>query len=75
MKKTSGEFRVGQFLGGLLVFGLTVALTLWAGRWMYESVEALSWPETTCRIVRSDVIRRAVDDYRLAVRYTYEAAG
>ena len=39
MKKTSGGFRIGQFLGGLLVFGLTVALTLWAGQWMYESVQ------------------------------------
>ena len=75
MKKTSGGFRIGQFLGGLLVFGLTVALTLWAGQWMYESVESTTWPEVPCRIVRSDVIRRAVDDYRLAVRYTYEAAG
>ena len=75
MKKTSGGFRIGQFLGGLLVFGLAVALTLWAGQSMYEPVEALSWPEVPCRIVRSDVIRRAVDDYRLAVRYTYEAAG
>ena len=74
MKKTSGGFRIGQFLGGLLVFGLTVALTLWAGQWMYESVESTTWPEVPCRIVRSDVIRRAVDDYRLAVRYTYEAA-
>ena len=75
MKKTSGGFRIGQFLGGLLVFGLTVALTLWAGQWMYESVEALSWPEAPCRIVRSDVIRKAVNDYRFTARYTYEAAG
>ena len=75
MTNKSGGFRIGQFLGGLLVFGLTVAVTLWAGQWMYESVESLSWPEATCRIVRSDVTRRAVDDYRLTVRYTYEAAG
>ena len=75
MKKKSGGFRIRRFLGGLLVFGLTVAVTLWAGQWMYESVESTTWPEVPCRIVRSDVIRRAVDDYRLAVRYTYEAAG
>ena len=75
MKKTSGGFRIRQFLGGLLVFGLTVVLALWAGQSMYESVEAFSWPEAPCRIVRSDVTRRGVDDYRLAVRYTYEATG
>ena len=75
MKKTSGGFRIGQFLGGLLVFGLTVALALWAGQSMYESVEAFSWPEAPCRIVRSDVTRRAVDDYRFTAHYTYEAAG
>ena len=75
MTNKSGGFRIGQFLGGLLVFGLTVAVTLWAGQWMHESVESLSWPEATCRIVRSDVTRKAVDDYRLAVCYTYEAAG
>ena len=75
MKKKSGGFRIGQFLGGLLVFGLTVALTLWAGQSMYEPVESTTWPEIPCRIVRSDVTRKAVDDYRLTVRYTYEAAG
>ena len=75
MKKTSDGFRIRQFLGGLLVFGLTVALTLWAGQSMYESVESTTWPEIPCRIVRSDVTRKAVDDYRLAVCYTYEAAG
>ena len=74
MTNKSGGFRIRQFLGGFLVFGLTVAVALWAGQSMYESVESLSWPEAPCRIVRSDVTRRAVDDYRLTVRYTYEAA-
>ena len=75
MKKTSDGFRIRQFLGGLLVFGLVVALTLWAGQRIYESVEAFSWPEAPCRIVRSDATRKSVDDYRFTARYTYEAAG
>jgi len=69
------ERRIGQFFGGLLVLGLATALALWVGPMMYESAESLSWPEVPCRIIRSDVTRRAIDDYHFTARYAYVAGG
>ena len=68
-------FRLMQFLlaCGMLAF-VTVFVTV-VMRVDFERCKSASWPEIPCRVVDSSVERKAIDDYRFAASFKYEANG
>ena len=68
-------FRLMQFLlaCGMLAF-VTVFVTV-VMRVDFERCKSASWPEIPCRVVDSSVARKAIDDYRFAASFKYEANG
>ncbi len=74
-KKDKTGFLLGRFLGGLLVLSVLAAVSWFAGPMLRNLAASLSWPERACRIERSEVTRRAIDDYRFTVSFAYEEGG
>ena len=74
-RKNRNGFQLGQFLGGLLLMSVLTAVAWFAGPMLWDSAAALSWPERSCRIERSEVKRCAINDYRFSASYAYEVDG
>lgn len=63
-------FFLALLLGGIVVFGISVAAIVW-------SIQSKSWPIVDARIISSQVIRshRYITVYSPVVRYTYRVNG